>query len=197
MQDRIIKKWHPIIEKLDATNSLSHEQKLLLYNYCENYSRREIHWHSTGTTLGHIPPGTYRQYEESSIVMMLKVVYSVMLELLGHGITLAISDEDEPEPQMHIENNVVTVKLDSDFVSMCSSVKIPDIKVKHIHDLGLDEHALLHKALSTQAIMDLTGLGIRDGELTIHTTGSSLQMYTTPDMYKSLVLTYKVKNVQK
>lgn len=191
-----IKKWGPIIEKLDSTDSLTDNQYIDLCNYCEDFSKSKV---PEITSTRSFP--TYGMGDNSQVhrllPMLLKIILEVIIQLAKDNISVTFSNDVEPVPEMIFENNGVKFISKSDFETRYSSINVLDKTVNTINDLGIDDYALTEKGLIQQTILNLIELGKQNGELCIHVSGNSLQLISEPTLSKSMVLTYKIKNIKK
>jgi hypothetical protein len=207
MQDRIIKKWHPIIEKLDATYSLTEDEKISLCYYCEDYTLLNYKWFRTSGTNGMSPVKMedvkmedvkYVSDEYDTILpTLLKIYYNVIIELRKVNIPVTFSKESESEPTMNFDNGAVVVTSTSAFETKSSSIEIKDDLDEYLKGFGIDAMKKSEHALMEFTCGNLIELGKKNGSLCIHVTGNSLQIISEASLSKRMVLTYKVKNVQK
>lgn len=196
MESIAIKKWGPIINKLDPTNSLTEDQKVSLCNYSEDFCISAPQPESIAYGTGALGKGD-NKHVYTLLPMLLKILFEVINQLAKENITVTFSNEIEPEPEMIFENNGVKFVSKSDFETRYSSINVLDKTANTLNDLGIDDYALTEKGLIQQTILNLVELGKQNGELCMHVSGNSLQLISEPTLSKSMVLTYKIKNIKK
>lgn len=187
---------------MDATDSLTDNQYIDLCNYCEDYSLLKPKWFTTSGTNGMGPVKMedvkYVTDEYATILpMLLKIFYNVIIELSKDNITVSFSNEKEPEPQMNFDNGTVTFTSTSDFETKYSSIEIKDDLDEYLKGFGIDAMKKSQTALINFTIGNLIALGKQNGELCIHVSENNLQIISEPSLSKSMVLTYKIKNIKK
>lgn len=206
MNNTIISKWHPIIQKLDATNSLTEEQQFALCNYCEDFSKHvsmlENNEYFTSRISKnetdllnlnrlYIPKGC------ALLPILLKIMYGVMIELNKVNIQLTFSDEPEPEAELKFENGAPIFTTTSTFEAKYTSIEIKDELDGYLKGFGIDVFKKSESSLIEFTIYNLVELGKQNGELCLHVTGNSLDIITCPGLKKRMTLRYKIKNIQK
>lgn len=203
-----IKKWGPIIEKLDSTYSLTEDQKKSLCNYCEDYMLNIVNtggWATMNNGMGMgavsfedmVKQLPQLPKNDTLLPILLKIYYNVIIELSKENITVIFSNDFEPEPQMNFDNGTVTFTSTSDFETKYSSIEIKDELDEYLKGFGIDAFKRSESVLINFTIDNLIALGKQNGELCIHVSGNSLQIISEPTLSKSMVLTYKIKNIKK
>ncbi len=181
MDNIAIKRWGPIVDKLDPTNSLTDDQIASLCNYAQEFSNV---FSVSSLGLGDL--------SKSLLPMLLKIVTEVSIQLHKLNIPFTFSNDPEPEPEIKFENDTVSLISKSDFEMKHVAIKTPTLDLIQLKSLGINVQAQNESLLIKLATENLVQLATEKGNLCLHVTGNTINEIIENDQ-TLMLLTYKIK----
>ena len=198
MEEIIIKKWYPIIEKLDTTSSLEEADRYLLCKYCEDFSKIIISTTSSIDELYSLKKSE-PNFNENLLPVMLLILYKLIPKLKELNIPYSFDSTSHTEqPEIEFIDNKVSIKSKSQFNTHIVQLKIDrDVYDNLFHKTGIDLIDKCGNALRQICIDTLFEHAILNNELVLKVGYNSIGLMSDPILNHVMYLTYQIKENKK